>query len=165
MWICRSAQMTPCSSVTVPYGPSMVMPGVPSSTPDSRTGGWMPSLELLGHRDFDLRRLPHRAEDAHVVHHAFRTHQAHAFFTRELARLRELLQGREFVAGAEQSFDVLLRQVDVMRGDLDWNRNGRSAVAGSRRRGGVQARGAFRVQSCALHPRARSTRGPGRPPP
>ena len=44
MWTCRSALMTPLGSTRLPFGPISRQPGVPSMSPESRTGMSIPRL-------------------------------------------------------------------------------------------------------------------------
>ena len=79
-------------------------------------------LELLGHGDLDLGVLARRPEHAHALDAALRPDDGELLLAGKLAGLREVGVLRELVARAEQRLDVLLREVDVMRRDLDEKR-------------------------------------------
>ena len=49
-----------------------------------------PQLELLGHRDLDLRIFPRRAEHTHAFDPSFRADDRELFLARELSRLRKV---------------------------------------------------------------------------
>ena len=120
MW--RNAQMTPRSTFTLPVGPSSVQPGVSAMSPLSRIGRMHAELELLGHRDLDLRVFARRPEHAHALDPALRPDDGELLLAGILAGLREVGVLRELMPLAEQRLDVLLREVDVMRRNLDEKR-------------------------------------------
>jgi hypothetical protein len=76
-------------------------------------------LELFGHRDFNLRVFARRAEHAHTLNAALRPHDSKLLLAGILAGLRKVGVLGELVALAEQRLDMLLREVNVMRRDLD----------------------------------------------
>ena len=99
-----------------------MQPGVSAMSPLSRIGRMHAELELLGHRDLDLRVFPRRPEHAHALDAAFRPDDGELLLAGILAGLRKVGVFRELVALAEQRLDVLLREMDVMRRDLDEER-------------------------------------------
>ena len=88
MW--RKAQMTPRSTFTLPAVPSSVQPGVSAMSPLSRIGRMHAELELLGHRDLDLRVFPRRPEHAHALDAALRPDERELLLAGILARLRQV---------------------------------------------------------------------------
>ena len=91
-------------------------------SPLSRMGGCDAELELLGHRDLDLRVLARRPEHAHALDAALRPDDGELLLAGVLAGLRKVGVLGELMALAEQRLDVFLREVDVMRRDLDEKR-------------------------------------------
>ena len=79
-------------------------------------------LELLGHGDLDLSLLARRAEDPNFGNATLGTDQMNLLFAGELAWLGEFMHWRQLVAGAEQLFDISLREMYVVGGDLDRDR-------------------------------------------
>jgi hypothetical protein len=108
--------------VVLPYGPSRVMPGVPGKVAGLADRRLDADLELLGHGDLDLGFLARRAEHADVGDAPLGADQVDLLGAGELAGLRQFVFRRQLVAGAEQRFDVGLRQVHVVGRDLDRDR-------------------------------------------
>src|SRR5262249_14940912 len=76
-------------------------------------------LELLGHRDLDLRVLSRRPEDADALDAALRPDNRQLLPARILPRLRQVGVLGKLMPLPEQGIDMLLRHVDVVRRDLD----------------------------------------------
>src|SRR6266576_1479372 len=70
-------------------------------------------------RDLDLRVFARRAEHADTFDATLRANDGKLFLARILAGLREVGVFGELVSFAEQRLDVFLREMDVMRRDLD----------------------------------------------
>ncbi len=94
-------------------GPSIVMPGVPASAPDSRIGASMPSAQCRAVRQLDLVFRSWRADDAHIRNAAARPDETHGFFGGELLRLGKRRSNMQMVSIAKQLFDELRRQMYV----------------------------------------------------
>src|SRR3954452_9035475 len=74
--------------------------------------GLNPELELLSHRDLDLRRLARRPEHAHSFDATLWADDRELFLAGELARLRKIGRLRQLMARAEERFDVSLREMN-----------------------------------------------------
>ena len=79
-------------------------------------------LELLGHRDLDLRVLSGRPENADALDAALRSDNRQLFLAGILAGLRKVGVFGELMSLAEQRLDVFLREMNVMRRNLDEKR-------------------------------------------
>ena len=79
-------------------------------------------FELFGHGNLDLRVFARRAKDADAFDPAFRTDDRKLFFAGVLAGLGKVGMFGELMAFAEQRFDVLLRQVNVVGRNFDQER-------------------------------------------
>src|SRR6478672_7078376 len=88
--------MTPRSSFTLPAVPSSVQPGVSAMSPLSRIGGWTPSLNcsVIAISTCEYFRVGPRT------------------------RTRSIRPFGPMMAGAEESFDVLLLEKNMMGGDF-----------------------------------------------
>ena len=79
-------------------------------------------LELLGHRDLDLRVFACRAQDANALNATFRSNNSELLFTGILTGLRKIGVLGESMSLAEQCLDVFLRKMNVMCRNLDEKR-------------------------------------------
>src|SRR5204863_1014100 len=79
-------------------------------------------LELLGHGNFDLRVFPRGAEHAHAFDLALGPDNRQLLLARILAGLRQVRVLRELMSFAEQRLHMFLREMNVMRGNLDEKR-------------------------------------------
>ena len=79
-------------------------------------------LELLGHRDLDLRIFARRPKDADALDAAFRSDDRELLLAGILAGLRKVGVFRELMPLAEQRLDVFLREMDVVRRNFDEKR-------------------------------------------
>jgi hypothetical protein len=122
MWMWRWAQMTPRSIVRAAVG---------AFEGDARGAGKIAGLadrrldaelELLGHGDLDLGFLARRAEHADVGDAPLGADQMDLLGAGELAGLGQFVFRRQLMAGAEQRFDIGLRQVHVVGRDFDRDR-------------------------------------------
>ena len=79
-------------------------------------------LELLGHGNLHLGGFARRSQHAHALDAALGPDDRELFLAGVLAGLREVAVPGQLMAWAEQRLDVLLREVDVVCGDLDEKR-------------------------------------------
>ena len=120
MW--RNAQMTPRSICTLPVGTFERAAGRVGDVAALADRRMHAELELLGHRDLDLRVFPRRPEHAHAFDAAFRPDDGELFLAGILAGLRKVGVFGELMPLAEQRLDVFLREVNVMRRNFDEKR-------------------------------------------
>ncbi len=114
--------MTPRSSFTLPAGAFERAAGRVRDVAALADGRMHAELELLGHRDLDLRVFARRPEHAHALDAAFRPDDGELFLAGVLAGLRKVGVFGELMSLAEQRLDVFLREVNVMRRNLDEKR-------------------------------------------
>ena len=79
-------------------------------------------LELLGHRDLDLRVFARRPEHADALNATFRSDDGELFLAGILTGLRKVGVFGELMSLAEQRLDMFLREMNVMCRDLDEKR-------------------------------------------
>ena len=79
-------------------------------------------LELLGHGDLDLRVFARGPKHADALDAAFRPDNRQLFLAGILARLRKVGMLGELMSLAEQRLDMFLREMNMMRRDLDQKR-------------------------------------------
>src|SRR5262249_55782946 len=79
-------------------------------------------LELLGHRDLDLRVFARGSENTHAFDATFRSDDRELLFASILTGLRKIRVFGELMSLAEQRLNVILGEVNVVGRDLDQKR-------------------------------------------
>ena len=79
-------------------------------------------LELLGHRDLDLRVFARGPKDADALNTTFWSDNRQLLLARVLAGLRKVRVFGELMSLAEQRLDVFLREMDVVCRNFDEKR-------------------------------------------
>ena len=111
--------MTPLGRTRLPFGPTSRQPGVPSISPESRTGSVEAQADRVGEGQLHLAERPARAEDADAGDHPLPgADHRDRLVGREVGRLVQRLHRRQLIARAEEDVDVRLRQVAVPGRDV-----------------------------------------------
>ena len=102
-----------------PAEPAVGRPLPHESAPRHVTGTAIYTDDLAAGRADVLTAWPVQSEHAHALHAALGADNGNLLLAGELTGLRKVGLVRELVPLAEQRLDVLLREVNVMRGNLD----------------------------------------------
>ena len=109
-------------------------------------------LELLGHRDLDLRVFARRPKDADALDATFRSDNRQLLLAGVLAGLREVGVFGELMPLAEQRLDVFLGEMDVVCRNFDEKRLLLLRFEDARDVRAASVRIALRAPSCVPRP-------------